>query len=877
MPRYSGFLQLTILVLSLGSHAAELATLEQGNYDELAPQGKEVDAIYGDHVLRNDQIIAVVAAPGERRDANMTVRNVGGSVIDLAEINPQSDQLSCFYPGGGDYRFDGQVDWPAEWTTTSENAARIAFSGRAISVDADNPNTVEIIAGYELREGEAFLRVTTSVKNTSETPMDIARQDRVRADGEFKFGWVESIGLWWAQDEYWRQAYGLQSIDESLKAICNIEESPAIIGYAIPDSPDVRVHLQPGESVTWSRRLIPGADNIAVQAIALRARGEKLAVGRLSFVDSSEGVEGARMEVYANAGTEEEHLYGVCLTDTLGRVQVDLPPGDYKAKVTAQGHQDWSVTNTVEASDKPHYGEVQLSDPAYVRAAITDSAGEPIPAKVQLIGIEGTPSPNYGPDSAVRGVRNLQYTPNGKFHAKLLPGSYRWIASYGPEHDAAEGEFTVSSGETAKIEAKLPRTVNTEGWLSSELHSHSSPSGDNTASQRGRVLNLLAEHLEFCPCTEHQRLDVYDEHIAFFAAQDRMLTCPGIELTGGPLPLNHQNAFPLVPHPHEQHGGGPWVDQDPVAQIKRLAEWDNNAEKVVQTNHPDVARMIGDRDEDSEPDAGFEKMFGYMDIIEVHPPDLIFEPLNPNEPTESGVGTGGWEGRGNTIVNWLQMLNLGYRVTGVVNTDAHYNYHGSGWMRNWVRSSTDDPAEASVDELIHEFEHGHVVMSNGPYMQVEATAGSSKAIPGDDLKSSGKKVKVRVVVRCPNWLDVNRVQLFINGRPAEEHNYTARSHDEWFSDGPEVFDQEIEVHLDGDAHIVAACCGEGGTIAGMYGEGWGRGMPVAVANPIFVDTDGDSDGDGLPFEHNGDGLGLPLPTLEGLKPSHGHDHPNHRH
>ena len=222
------------------------------------------------------------------------------------------------------------------------------------------------------------------------------------------------------------------------------------------------------------------------------------------------------------------------------------------------------------------------------------------------------------------------------------------------------------------------------------------------------------------------------------------------------------------------------------------------------------------------------------------------------------------------------MLNLGYRLTAVVNTDAHYNWHGSGWLRNWVKSSTDDPAAASVPELIHEFEHGHVVVSNGPYLEVYATTAQDEAIPGDDLPTNGGKAQFHIAVRCPNWIEINRVQLFLNGRPVEEHNYTARTHRDLFSAGPEVFSQTIELDVAEDTHVVVACCGEGKTIGSMYGvEDWGRRMPVAVANPIFLDTDGDADGDGAPFEANGDGLGLPLPTPAGFKPSHGHTHPNH--
>ncbi|MCH2596572.1 MAG: hypothetical protein MKZ95_12320 [Pirellulales bacterium] len=47
-------------------------------------------------------------------------------------------------------------------------------------------------------------------------------------------------------------------------------------------------------------------------------------------------------------------------------------------------------------------------------------------------------------------------------------------------------------------------------------------------------------------------------------------------------------------------------------------------------------------------------------------------------------------------------------------------------------------------------------------------------------------------------------------------------------------------------------------------------MPVAVSNPIFVDTQDNG------FQANGDMLDLPLPVLPGHKPTHGHDHSNYR-
>ena len=92
---------IALSITAVAATAAERTTLTEDNWDDWAPVGKEVDCIYGDIVLRNDRLIAVIAQPISGRNANMTVRNVGGSLIDLTQRNAPNDQLSAFYPGGG--------------------------------------------------------------------------------------------------------------------------------------------------------------------------------------------------------------------------------------------------------------------------------------------------------------------------------------------------------------------------------------------------------------------------------------------------------------------------------------------------------------------------------------------------------------------------------------------------------------------------------------------------------------------------------------------------------------------------------------------------------------------------------------------------------
>ena len=80
------------------ARAADLVALSPQTWERYIPQGKEVDGIYGDFALTNDQLMAVVANPIHGRNANMTVRNVGGCLIDLTRRDRQSDQLSAYYP-----------------------------------------------------------------------------------------------------------------------------------------------------------------------------------------------------------------------------------------------------------------------------------------------------------------------------------------------------------------------------------------------------------------------------------------------------------------------------------------------------------------------------------------------------------------------------------------------------------------------------------------------------------------------------------------------------------------------------------------------------------------------------------------------------------
>ncbi len=242
----------------------------------------------------------------------------------------------------------------------------------------------------------------------------------------------------------------------------------------------------------------------------------------------------------------------------------------------------------------------------------------------------------------------------------------------------------------------------------------------------------------------------------------------------------------------------------------------------------------------------------------MHPPEGIFDPPAADVAPDD---------RRNPIFYWMQLLNIGYRIPGVVNTDAHYNFHGSGWLRNYMQSTTDNPAEISIDEMVHVAEHGHMVMTTGPFLQVEyrhpTPAGMAQYDVGEDVRLNGESGKLWVRVQCPNWFDVNRVQLFANGRPVEAMNFTRKSTPSLFSDGVVRFEATLDLPVFAeDTHLIVATIGEGLKLGPVMGEERGELPPVAVSNPIFLDVDGGG------FQGNGDDLGVPLMVDESeLSPS----------
>ena len=399
---------------------------------------------------------------------------------------------------------------------------------------------------------------------------------------------------------------------------------------------------------------------------------------------------------------------------------------------------------------------------------ITKENGSTTPCKAQIIGVEGTPSPKLGPVDRAHGCVDQFHSENGKFSVGLTPGKYKIVVTRGIEHDHFEKLIEVKKGKFEEIKTSLKRSVSTPGWVSTDFHNHSTPSGDNVCGTPDRLINLAAEHIEFAPTTEHNRIMDWGPTILKLGLEKEISTIPGMELTGsGP----HLNAFPLDPKHHHQDGGAPTWTRDPrVNALNLMNHSGHHPSGWVHINHPDMIENFIDRNKDGEPDGGYRGILSLIDAIEtenyrtaqiLHPAPYKITRLAGRERVD--------------IVRefvWLQMLNRGLQTWGIAVSDAHTVHgNGVGGWRTYIPSSTDDPDKIDWKEISRRAKNGQMILTTGPFLEVSTSDGT---IAGGTTRANDS-IDLNVRVQCPSWIDIDRIQVLKNGRLDQSLNFTRES------------------------------------------------------------------------------------------------------
>ena len=788
---------------------------------EQLPGGKEADGIIGDFILRNDKVTAVVSHNAPLRRANMSTFYgatgvTPGCLYDLTLRGRENDQITIFSPSS------------QQGTVSYVRVAKDGRDGDAIVetvVSAANNNGMYRRHEYRLRDGWQGVLVITTLRNEGKQPATVRAADRWTV---FRETGVAPGDVAWAD--------AIDPADKAGYAYAPVEvEGPKA---AKPQQFDVTV--APGRELVFARFVGVGRSPAEAVGAVASVRGEPgVVTGRVND-PSGQPVTTAKLNVLT--GDKPLPAY----PDERGAFSFRLPPGTYEVEAVDIGRDRARRKIEVKSGGEVKL-DVQMSAASAVEFDVRAPWGNHTPCKVQFIGINGTRSPDLGPRDRAHGCLDQYHSETGDFRVQVPPGEYRVIITRGIEHNHVAKEVKVEPGKTVTVAAVLLRSVHTPGWVSTDFHSHSTQSGDNTCGTDDRIINLAAEQIDFAATTEHNRLYDWRPHIERLGLAKFIQTVSGLELTGqGP----HLNSFPFEPVPFTQDRGAPVWQPDPRLNAITLRDHQGrNADRWIQINHPDMVENFIDRDGDGKADGGYVHVGELIDGIETQ--NFVGVNILTGVPFSIGRNSTTRQEEVHYVREfiWLQLLNRGHRLWGVAVSDAH-SVHGNGvggW-RTYVPSSTDEPAEIDWKEMSRNAKAGKMILTNGPYLEVRTADG----VGAGGSTAARDSIDLKVRVQCPSWIDVDRVQVLVNGRPDPALNFTRAANAMLFADGVVKFEQTIPLNIAADAHVIVVAIGEQSTTGPVMGVA--ADVPLAISNPIYVDVDGNG------FTPNGDTLGYDLPV-----------------
>lgn len=824
------------LLAGEASRAAGVEVIEIGKEQfQILPGGKEADGIVGDFVLRNDRIEVVISGNLPLRRPNMSAfygdgNETPGCLYDLTLKGQNNDQITIFCPANQ----KGPVNYVKSYIGSKRQ--RVGVETMVTAAKKDGISRQHL---YLLEDGWQGVLIETHLRNETDKEAKVSVQDlwtQMRVKGNVK-------GIQWAD--------AINPAHKCGYAFAWVEDG----GSTIPAGNSVT--LRPGEKMKLARFFAVAESPAAAVGVVATFRDAKSTGGvKVTFSSADENpVADAKVLIkvgdapavpaYPNAEGVAEFAFLVgafeATAEDIGRDSVSQSLAITLGKVS-----DWKCEMTKRSA---------------VQFKIVGDNGEDTPCKIQFHPRKGTAKVNLGPTDRAHGCVDQWHSETGDFAVPLPVGEYRIIVTRGPEHNAITRDIVLAAGEVLTFEGQLERTVRTDGWISADFHNHSTPSGDNTCGTPDRLINLAAEHIEFAPTTEHNRIFDWTTQIGELGLVPFLATVPGMELTGRGA---HFNTFPLKPEPMKQDGGAPVWQKDPRLNAIVLRDFQGQEpDRWVHVNHPDMTENFIDRNGDGRADGGYAYFGEFLDGLETQ--NYRETHILSNSPFTIGKARTGLGKQVNYHREfiWLQLLNQGLDVWGIGVADSHHVYgNGVGGWRTYLPSASDSPEEIDWRDVSAQAKNGRMIISSGPFLKVETGMGT---IAGGHERSGGK-VNLHVSVQCPNWFDIDRVQVLVNGRQDPRYNYTREKNPDMFGEKSSAmrFKQMIDIDLSEDAHLIVVAIGENETLRQGFGTSTqGAYPPCAYNNPIFIDVDGGG------FEPNYDTLGYDLPvkglSVEGVE------------
>jgi hypothetical protein len=753
--------------------------------------GAAAEGRVGDFRLDNDAVAVIVSAPGHA----FGFAESGGNVIDAAPAGGH-DALGQVYGYLGD-TFPRQRVYERVDVAERGSTAVVVARGH----DSDDA-TLAVETEYALSPGTRALRITSTLTNEGKKPLDhFAIGDAVDWGRAERF--VPKKGI---------DASGRVTVDSGWIAGFGDD---AAYAYAIGEGPlDARndwewtdfnaqlVDLPPGASVKVTRWLVIASptDTSLYEALATvrKVRWARLS-GRILEEATGESLAGAYLFFDDRDGP-------VAMTrSTAQGYAVLLPAGDYRVRaegIGRSGPAELEVT-VEDATGASH--DVIMSRRGALAYRVQEN-GAPVPARLTVLGLLPTRDPHRGPPVAAP-AENLVISAAGSGEVPLPPGHYRVLASRGPEYSVAEARVDINAGETASATFDLRRVVDGFGLRCVDPHQHAAPSADSAVSLVDRAASNLAEGLDVMVATDHNSASA-DWSAALSSLEGQQHAArPLSVIVGDEVSIERFGHFSIIPVGKE---GVPEVHGRPPRDVLRALP---AAGRVVILDHPRGGGRTGYFENLGLDDKSAAAEVAPFDAIEI------------------------WSGNDTTRVepvlrDWLSLLDRGIALTAVGGSDSHLI---AGQMVGWPRTcipigGAGESAKLDADALVGALKKRHeALVTNGPFVRVSvAGRGMGQLAP-----APRGRARLDLEVDAAPWVDVRRIELFING------SRRGKPIDVPQSTKVQRYTGSIDLRLEKDAYVVVVVRGD--ALGPVLPGGAGQSAPTALAitNPIYLDRDGD--------------------------------------
>lgn len=566
----------------------------------------------------------------------------------------------------------------------------------------------------------------------------------------------------------------------------------------------LRLTVSPGDVANMqqsARRSLGLADLPQVTGTVSDDAGKPLANARVHVVKSADG------KSYASGA----------ITDGQGNYALGLEAGDYLFSVIADGREILSG-QSVTVGDSAMTKDFSLAGTSTLKFSISDQDGQDIPGKLLFY---RTPKPaeyprSFGEQGYDGGATAVVFHPGGEGTIALAPGTYTVTACRGLEYEIHTLEVTLASQDDKSLAFTLEHSVDTTGYLSGDFHIHAMWSVDSSDLYETKVAAAAAEGLEVPVVTEHEYIGDYTPTIAKMGLQKWLQSVVGEELTT--FSYGHFNTFPITGDASKPNNGAlPWEGKGPSELFADVrSTW---PDALLQVNHP-RSTSVG----------GYYSTAGYdAETGTITSPTL----WSTNYDALEVFNGDGWSARRNSTMNdWFSLLDRGFIVTATGNSDSHHAYFSEvGYPRNYIKSSSDLPANMEPTEFVESIKGQRVTIGGGAF--VEAWVGEQGV--GSLVDATSKTVQLKIKVQAAEWVNLDTLIVITGGKFGGNEVYEIKLDVSTAdAENPVIrYQDTVTLTLQQDNWVVVAAKGEGTLSPVVYNK-----EPFGITNPIFFDVDG---------------------------------------